>query len=60
MGAYGTFCSGATLKAIAEGWGKQIHSKGDGATNDIGFQILKAAIMRTSSFVEMNEYLNQK
>lgn len=33
---------------------------GDGATYDIGFQFLKAAIMRTSSFVEMNEYLNEK
>ena len=33
---------------------------GDGATYDIGFQFLKASIMRTSSFVEMNEYLTLK
>ncbi len=37
-----------------------IHIGGDGSTYDIGFQFLKAAMMRTSSFVEMNEYLNQK
>jgi len=38
-----------------------IHIGGDGSTYDIGFQFLKAALIRTSSFVEMNEYLtNQK
>jgi len=38
-----------------------IHIGGDGSTYDIGFQFLKAALMRLSSFVEMNEYLvNQK
>ncbi len=37
-----------------------IHIGGDGSTYDIGFQFLKAALMRTSSFVELNEYLNQK
>ncbi|MHA1803145.1 MAG: hypothetical protein ACTSU4_01285 [Promethearchaeota archaeon] len=38
-----------------------IHIGGDGSTYDIGFQFLKSALMRTSSFVEMNEYLsNQK
>ncbi|MBY8981187.1 MAG: hypothetical protein KGD72_12415, partial [Candidatus Lokiarchaeota archaeon] len=38
-----------------------IHIAGDGSTYDIGFQFLKAALIRTSSFVEMNEYLtNQK
>ncbi|MFX1257517.1 MAG: hypothetical protein ACFFAN_06645 [Promethearchaeota archaeon] len=38
-----------------------IHIGGDGSTYDIGFQFLKAALMRSSSFVEMNEYLvNQK
>jgi len=37
-----------------------IHIGGDGSTYDIGFQFLKAAMIRTSSFVEMNEYLNQK
>ena len=38
-----------------------IHIGGDGSTYDVGFQFLKAALVRTSSFVEMNEYLkNQK
>ncbi len=38
-----------------------IHIGGDGSTYDIGFQFLKSALVRTSSFVEMNEYLaNQK
>ncbi len=37
-----------------------IHIGGDGSTYDIGFQFLKSAMMRTSSFVEMNEYLDQK
>jgi len=38
-----------------------IHIGGDGSTYDIGFQFLKAALIRTSSFIEMNEYLaNQK
>jgi len=37
-----------------------IHIAGDGSTYDIGFQFLKAALIRTSSFVEMNEYLDQK
>jgi len=38
-----------------------IHIGGDGSTYDIGFQFLKSALIRTSSFVEMNEYLtNQK
>jgi len=37
-----------------------IHIGGDGSTYDIGFQFLKAALIRTSSFVEMNEYLLQK
>ena len=38
-----------------------IHIGGDGSTYDIGFQFLKAALVRSSSFVEMNEYLfNQK
>lgn len=37
-----------------------IHIGGDGSTYDIGFQFLKAALIRTSSFVEMNEYLEQK
>jgi len=36
-----------------------IHIAGDGSTYDIGFQFLKAALIRTSSFVEMNEYLKQ-
>lgn len=35
-----------------------IHIAGDGSTYDIGFQFLKGALMRTSSFVEMNEYLS--
>ncbi|MHA1284474.1 MAG: hypothetical protein ACTSVV_08515 [Promethearchaeota archaeon] len=34
-----------------------IHIGGDGSTYDIGFQFLKSALMRGSSFVEMNEYL---
>ncbi|MFX0047114.1 MAG: hypothetical protein ACFE8G_02995, partial [Candidatus Hermodarchaeota archaeon] len=37
-----------------------IHIGGDGSTYDIGFQFLKAALIRTSSFVEMNEYLKEK
>ena len=37
-----------------------IHIAGDGSTYDIGFQFLKAALIRTSSFLEMNEYLNVK
>ncbi|NVM36513.1 MAG: hypothetical protein HWN81_13030, partial [Candidatus Lokiarchaeota archaeon] len=37
-----------------------IHIGGDGSTYDIGFQFLKAALIRTSSFTEMNEYLDQK
>jgi pyruvate/2-oxoacid:ferredoxin oxidoreductase beta subunit len=36
-----------------------IHIGGDGSTYDIGFQFLKAALIRTSSFVEMNEYLQE-
>ena len=35
-----------------------VHIGGDGSTYDIGFQFLKAALIRTSSFVEMNEYLS--
>ena len=34
-----------------------IHIGGDGSTYDIDFQFLKAAPIRTSSFIEMNEYL---
>ncbi|TFG06455.1 MAG: hypothetical protein EU539_07590 [Promethearchaeota archaeon] len=34
-----------------------IHIGGDGSTYDIGFQFLKSALIRTASFVEMNEYL---
>lgn len=38
-----------------------IHIGGDGSTYDIGFQFLKAALMRTSSFMEMSDLLkNQK
>jgi len=38
-----------------------IHIGGDGSTYDIGFQFLKAALIRTSTLVEMHEYLkNQK
>ncbi|NVM44685.1 MAG: hypothetical protein HWN79_07195 [Candidatus Lokiarchaeota archaeon] len=37
-----------------------IHIAGDGSTYDIGFQFLKAALIRTSSFVEMNEYLTDQ
>jgi len=34
-----------------------IHIGGDGSTYDIGFQFLKAALIRTSTMVEMNQYL---
>ncbi|MHA1293175.1 MAG: hypothetical protein ACTSQJ_10945 [Promethearchaeota archaeon] len=34
-----------------------IHIGGDGSTYDIGFQFLKSAMIRSSSFVQMNEYL---
>lgn len=34
-----------------------IHIAGDGSTYDIGFQFLKAALIRTSTLVEMHEYL---
>jgi hypothetical protein len=34
-----------------------IHIAGYGSTCDIGFQFLKATLIRTSFFVEMNEYL---
>jgi len=34
-----------------------IHIGGDGSTYDIGFQFLKAALIRTSSFIEMNQDL---
>jgi len=37
-----------------------IHIGGDGSTYDIGFQFLKAALIRSSTFVEMNEYLKLK
>ena len=37
-----------------------VHIGGDGSTYDIGFQFLKAALIRTSSFIEMNEYLSFK
>ncbi|NVM36509.1 MAG: hypothetical protein HWN81_13010 [Candidatus Lokiarchaeota archaeon] len=38
-----------------------IHIGGDGSIYDIGFQFLKAALIRTSTLVEMLEYLkNQK
>ncbi len=38
-----------------------IHIAGDGSTYDIGFQFLKAALIRTSTMVDMNVYLkNQK
>lgn len=37
-----------------------IHIGGDGSTYDIGFQFLKAALIRTSSFIEMNEYLSDQ
>ncbi|MBY8985348.1 MAG: hypothetical protein KGD65_09790 [Candidatus Lokiarchaeota archaeon] len=37
-----------------------IHIAGDGSTYDIGFQFLKAAIIRTSTMVEMNEYLKDQ
>ncbi len=37
-----------------------IHIGGDGSTYDIGFQFLKAAIIRTSTMVEMNEYLKDQ
>jgi len=34
--------------------------EGEDSTYDIGFQFLKAALIRTSSFVEMDEYLQEK
>ena len=34
-----------------------IHIAGDGSTYDIGFQFLKAALIRTSTMVDMNVYL---
>ena len=37
-----------------------IHIGGDGSTYDIGFQFLKAALIRTSSFTEMSEYLRDQ
>jgi len=37
-----------------------IHIAGDGSTYDIGFQFLKAAIVRTSTMVEMNLYLKDQ
>jgi hypothetical protein len=37
-----------------------IHIGGDRFTYDIEFPFLKATLIRTSSFVEMNEYLQQK
>jgi len=37
-----------------------IHIGGDGSYYDIGFQFFKAALVRSGSTVEMNEYLNQK
>ncbi len=37
-----------------------IHIGGDGSYYDIGFQFFKASLIRTSSTMEMNEYLNQK
>ncbi|MEJ2250314.1 MAG: hypothetical protein P8Y70_15225 [Candidatus Lokiarchaeota archaeon] len=37
-----------------------IHIGGDGSTYDIGFQFLKAALLRTSSFLEMSDILNVK
>jgi pyruvate ferredoxin oxidoreductase beta subunit len=37
-----------------------IHIGGDGSTYDIGFQFLKAALLRTSTFLEMSDLLNAK
>ncbi len=37
-----------------------IHIGGDGSTYDIGFQFLKAALIRTSSMVNMNIYLKDQ
>ncbi|MFX1304216.1 MAG: hypothetical protein ACFE9X_12745 [Promethearchaeota archaeon] len=37
-----------------------IHIGGDGSTYDIGFQFLKAALVRTSTMVEMNLYLKDQ
>lgn len=37
-----------------------IHIGGDGSTYDIGFQFLKAAMMRTSTFLEMSDLLQAK
>ena len=37
-----------------------IHIGGDGSTYDIGFQFLKAALIRTSTMVEMNVYLKDQ
>jgi len=37
-----------------------IHIAGDGSTYDIGFQFLKAALIRTSTMVEMNIYLRDQ
>jgi len=37
-----------------------IHIGGDGSTYDIGFQFLKAALMRTSTFLEMSDLLTAK
>ncbi len=37
-----------------------IHIGGDGSTYDIGFQFLKAALIRTSTMVEMNIYLKDQ
>ncbi|MGV9172629.1 MAG: hypothetical protein ACOC44_09065 [Promethearchaeia archaeon] len=37
-----------------------VHIGGDGSTYDIGFQFLKAALIRTSSFVEMAEMLKSQ
>ncbi len=37
-----------------------VHIGGDGSTYDIGFQFLKAAIIRTSTMIEMNVYLKDQ
>ncbi|KKM25150.1 hypothetical protein LCGC14_1597920, partial [marine sediment metagenome] len=37
-----------------------VHIGGDGSTYDIGFQFLKAAIIRTSTMVDMNVYLKDQ
>lgn len=37
-----------------------IHIAGDGSTYDIGFQFLKAALLRTSTMVDMNIYLKDQ